>query len=75
MDDEKGNVVTLGGPTRLNIPPERVLSAALSADLSEVVILGRDQDGDEYFASSIADGADVVWLAERLKLKLISGEY
>lgn len=74
MDDET-NVVLLGGPTRLNIPPERVLDAALAADLSEVVILGRDQDGEEYFASSVADGADVVWLMERMKLKLISGEY
>jgi len=69
------NVVNLGGATRLDIPAERVLNAALEADLSEVVILGRDQEGNEYFASSIADGADVVWLADRLKFKLISGEY
>ena len=69
------NVVVLGGITKLDIPPERVLSAALEAELSEVVIMGRDQEGNEYFASSIADGADVIWLAERMKLKLISGEY
>jgi hypothetical protein len=69
------NVVVLGGITKLDIPPERILSAALEAELSEVVIMGRDQEGNEYFASSIADGADVIWLAERMKLKLISGEY
>ena len=70
-----GDVVNLGGITRLDIPAGRVLEKALEADLSEVVIMGRDQDGIEYFASSIADGADVVWLADRLKFKLISGEY
>jgi hypothetical protein len=69
------NVVNLSTITTLDIPPERVLNAALEADLSEVVIMGRDRDGNEYFASSIADGGDVVWLAERIKLKLISGDF
>lgn len=70
-----GDVVPLGGITKLDLPPERVLNAALEADLSEVIIMGRDQEGNEYFASSIADGADVVWLAERMKIQLIRGEF
>jgi len=69
------NVIPLRTITTLDLPPERVLNGAIEADLSEVVIIGRDQEGNEYFASSIADGADVIWLADRMKLKLLSGDY
>lgn len=66
-----GDVVILGGATRLDIPPERVLSGALGAGMSKVVVVGYDKDGNEYLASSVADGAEIVWLLERAKYKLI----
>lgn len=66
-----GEVVNLGNVTTLDLPPERVLAAAAEADLESVVILGYDQGGEEYFASSIADGGTVLWLIERLKLALL----
>jgi len=36
-----------------------------------VVIMGWDKDGEEYFASSYADGGTVLWLAERMKKLLM----
>jgi hypothetical protein len=65
------NVVILPVVTTLDIPAERVLSAAAEAGLTEVVVVGRDKDGDEYFASSLADGGDVLWHLERAKLRLL----
>lgn len=65
------NVLILPVITTHDVPAERVLNGALKADLDRVVVMGYDQDGNEYFASSMADGADVVWLAERLKKKLL----
>lgn len=65
-----GDVVNWPGVTKLDLPPERVLRAALDAKLSGVVILGYTEDGREYFASSYADGGEVVWLTERAKLAL-----
>lgn len=65
------NVVIGNFVTRLDIPVERVLSQAADADLESIVVLGYDQDGVEYFDSSIADGGAVVWLMERLKLQLL----
>ena len=59
------------GVTRLDIPVERVLDEARAAGLKCTVVLGYDSEGEEYFASSIADGADVLWLLERLKLQLL----
>lgn len=68
-----GNVIDLPVITTLNIDPQRVLAKALDAGLTGgVVIVGYTDDGEEYFASSIADGADVVWMLERAKLKLLS---
>lgn len=65
------NVVEWGGITRLDMPPERVLTKALDGKLTSVVILGHTEDGDEYFASSLADGGDVLWLLERCKKLLL----
>ena len=66
-----GNVVTLDIPTRLDVPAERVLRAALEAGIESVVIAGYDAEGGEYFASSLADGGDALWLMERFKMALL----
>ena len=63
-------VVVFPGPTRLDVPAERVLNAALGAGLESVVIAGYTADGEEYFASSIADGGSVLWLVEQFKRQL-----
>lgn len=70
--ERTAQVIRWEGVTRHDLPVERVLDAATSADLSCVVVLGYGPDGAEYFASSIADGADVLWLLERLKLQLLT---
>lgn len=66
-----GEVVDGDFITRLDIPAERVLRKALEADLTTVVVVGYDSDGDEYFASSAADGGDALWLIERCKKQLL----
>lgn len=53
-----GEVVNLWCVTRLDLPPNRILESAIDK-LESVVIIGYDKDGQEYFASSIADGAEV----------------
>lgn len=65
------NVIPLGCITRLDLPTERVLEAAKSHCDDGVVILGYDKEGDLYFASSIADGGDVLWLLELAKKRLL----
>jgi len=66
-----GKVVGFTGVTTLNSNPESVLENA-KGKLDGVVILGYDKDGEEWFASSYADGGDTLWLMERLKLKLLT---
>ena len=66
------NVISAGIVTRLDMDPVQVLAAAAERGLNAVVVVGYDTDGEEYFASSVADGADALWLLERCKKALIS---
>jgi hypothetical protein len=65
-----GTVVDIGCVTKLDLDPDRILRNTIG-ELQGVVIMGYKKDGKEYFASSYADGGDVLWLMERLKLKLL----
>lgn len=65
------NVVMWNGVTRLDIPAGRVLRGATEADLSDVVVIGFDGDGDFYFSSSYAGGGDVLWLMELARKRLM----
>lgn len=65
-------VIRWRGITRHDLPVEQILDAAGAAGLRVAVVLGYDANGKEYFASTVADGADVVWLLERCKLQLLT---
>lgn len=69
-NDNQGNVIILDIVTRHDIPANRVLTKSMSADLEGAVVMGWTKDGNVYFASSYADGGDVLWLMELLKKRL-----
>ena len=66
-----GEVIIAPFITKLDVPAERILKGALEAGLRDVVVCGYTEDGDEYFASSVADGGTTLWLMERCKGKLL----
>ena len=65
------NVTVLPVITNLDVPCERLLTAALDSTLQRVIIIGTDAEGEFYFASSMADGGDVLWWLEVAKKKLL----
>lgn len=65
-----GEVVDFNGITKLDLDPDRVLDSA-KGKLDSAVVIGFDKDGDLYFASSKADGGDVLWLLEKAKKELL----
>jgi hypothetical protein len=79
--DHKQNVVKLKLPQKPQLDDgddtssrsDEVLREALGK-LSGVILLGYTDEKDEmeYFATSIEDSAEVVWLLERFKYHLIS---
>lgn len=66
-------VIPFTGITRLDLPPDRILDGA-KGKLEGVVVMGWDHEGNEYFASSYADGGTVLWLAERMKKMLLEAK-
>jgi hypothetical protein len=67
-----GDVVILGGETKLPIPVERVLDGAKECDY--VLVLG--WKGEEMWtASSDGDLAKALWLATKFIHKIHAGDY
>lgn len=68
---DTSNVVEFTGITQLHVPAERILEQAKKAELGSVVIIGEDADGEFYFASSIPDGPNVLWLLALAQRRLL----
>lgn len=70
------NVIVLETITSLDIPPERVLEGIneeLEDDnIESIVAIYWTKDGELQFASSLADGGDVLWMLEKAKLRLLT---
>jgi hypothetical protein len=65
------NIISFNGITKLDLDPDMVLENT-KGKLEGVIIIGYDHMGVEYFASSYADGGDVLWLLERMKIRLLN---
>ena len=64
-------VIPYTGITRLDLEPDQVLESA-KGELAGLVIVGFTVEGDEYFASTYADGLTVNWLLDRAKTRLMA---
>ncbi len=64
------NVIQFRGITKLDLDPDVVLENN-KGKLEGLVIIGYDKEGEEYFASTYADGGTVLWLIERCKKMLL----
>ena len=65
------NIIIWHGITKHDLPVGRVLDAAKEKALESVVIMGWDADGELYFASSMADGGNVLWLMRKCEQALL----
>lgn len=65
------NVVVLETVTTISLPVERVIAGATAANLTSVIVVGYDEAGEFYFASSAPDGPNVLWDLEMAKKKLL----
>ena len=70
MSDD--NVIYLNEATTDDIPPERVIEAALDANLSVAIVIGRRPDGTIYFASSTGDVKEAHWLVSAVATNIIT---
>lgn len=64
-------IIPFTGITRLDLDADMVLENN-KGKFEGVVLMGWDKDGEEIFASTYADGGTVLWLLERMKLRLLT---
>jgi len=65
------NIINFTGVTSLDSDADRAINSAIG-ELDAVVIVGINKDGSEYFSSSIASGAECLWMLERAKMALLN---
>jgi hypothetical protein len=70
MSDD--NVIYINEATTEDIPPERVIGAALDAKLSLAIVIGRRPDGSIYFASSTVDVKEAHWLVSVVATNIVT---
>lgn len=63
--------IVLGAETTLDLPSDRVLSEAIKADVQDAVVIGRDDEGELYFASAVGSNAETLLLLEEAKKHLL----
>ena len=64
-----GEVVSFRGVSKHDLDPDQVLENN-KGEFKHLVVLGYNHDDEFIFASTVADGGDVVWMLELAKLKL-----
>jgi len=52
-------------PASVNYTPEQALASALTADLTDVIVLGYDQDGDLFVRSSKMTRAEGLFMVKK----------
>lgn len=70
-DEAEDNIREFPGTTRLTTPVPKILAAAAGKKLTDVIVIGWTDEGDFYFASSDANGAEVNWMLDIAKRELI----
>lgn len=69
------NVIPIGGYTRLDIDPDKVLDGAKDK-LSSVLVIGYENDtGETYFASSTSNTAELLFMLEKFKFQVLRGDF
>lgn len=65
------NIVKLATITKLDLDPDVVIGAALTAQMRDVLVIGFDTTGDFYFAGSSANAGTTILLLEMAKRSLL----
>lgn len=65
------DIIPFPGSTTLNIDPRQVLEGALKANLKEAIVIGTDENGYFYLASSEGRAPDINWLLDQAKEYLL----
>lgn len=64
-------IASINGITSFDVDADNALFDLIGG-LKSFVLCGYNHQGEEVFQSTVADGADALWIMERCKLKLLN---
>jgi len=67
-------IIDFASGVKTDAAPVDIVRQAGEAQLKSMVVLGETQDGQFYFASSIMDAAEILWLMENARAFLLDPE-
>lgn len=65
-----GKVIPINNVTKLNVPVDKVLDAGKDK-LKDAILIGYTKDDMEYFACTMSEPQEILWLIERFKYLLL----
>lgn len=65
------DLVRFPGTTKVDLPAANVLKDAVDSDLKEAIVIGREQDGSAFYASSLGDAGHILLELEKVKKMLM----
>lgn len=68
------DLIRFPGTTKVDIPAANVIADARDSDLKEAIVIGRNQDGTPFYASSLGDAGHILLEIEKFK-KMIMEAY
>lgn len=69
-----GKLLYFTGPTLLDLPPERVLQAAVEAKYTHVLVIGIQPDGTTVLTSTSSDLPFNLWHTERARQVILEAQ-
>lgn len=67
----ESNIIQFNNIVSAEIPCEKVLQGAIAANLDAVLVIGWDENGEMYSASSMGDVGELLLLIEKYKKELL----
>lgn len=65
------NIIAFPGIATKDDYTEKILRAALDADLEKAIVVGREQNGNFWFSGNFSDAYEIIFLLEMAKKELL----
>ncbi len=69
------NIIQFTGDSRLDIEADKVIESSLGQGINQVLIIGYTDNGEDYMASSTSDVKELLFMIEKFKFELMTGQF
>jgi hypothetical protein len=75
MDNEAKSNIIVGDFWTAGDLPVDIVRANAEEKCEKLLCIGKDKSGKAFYSCSFSDGAEMLWMIEQFKTKLLSGKF